>query len=75
MQQSLPESREYGVRRKRVFQKRKKEGEQVMIEKIYLRMGRVGITNIISGFIMIIAGVCCVIGGNFLLAGKNKLIF
>ncbi|MFA9464636.1 MAG: hypothetical protein ACERKN_10150 [Velocimicrobium sp.] len=46
-----------------------------MIEKIYLRMGRVGITNIVSGFIMIIAGVCCVIGGNFLLSGKNKLIF
>lgn len=46
-----------------------------MLEKMYKRMNRIGINNIIFGVLSIIVGIVCVLGGARILKEKHKLMF
>ena len=45
------------------------------MEKTYLKMKSIGITNIVFGILSIVVGIVSIWGGNNLLKSKNKLLF
>lgn len=48
---------------------------KIIMEKIYLKMKSIGITNIIFGVVSIAVGIISIWGGNSLLKNKHKLLF
>lgn len=46
-----------------------------MIEKTYMKMKNIGITNIVFGGLSIVAGIVSIWSGSNLLKSKNKLLF
>ena len=46
-----------------------------MLEKTYMKMKNIGITNIAFGILSIVVGIVSIWGGKNLLKSKNKLLF
>ena len=45
------------------------------MEKVYIKMKNIGITNIVFGILSIVVGIVSIWGGNSLMKSKHKLLF